>query len=343
MPSIRRSVLVFTLAVATTSGVARADGLRADAPRAEALFEEARRLMASGDYLAACTKFADSQAIDPAPGTALNLAICYEKAGKLASAWAAFRTAQSAAQSARQTDRAKAAEKRAKALEPKLSHLTISVSPDAQVAGLEVRCDDEPVRQAEWQVNVPRDGGFHDITATAPGRKPWKTRIELAASEQSLSVDVPVLEPDVSSAPPPVAPITASTPTPADSGTVFANVSDAPKSNGKVQRIVGLSLGGAGVLAIGVGSFAGLTAHSKYDDATASCGPTTTCPKGSPAFALRDSAVTWATVSTITFVAGGALLAGGAVLYFTAPRTTGPTVGLAPAPGGAAVSFAQTF
>jgi hypothetical protein len=66
-------------------------------------------------------------------------------------------------------------------------------------------------------------------------------------------------------------------------------------------------------------------------------------PEGSPAFAQRDSAVTWATVSTVTFVAGGALLAAGAVLYFTAPKGAGPSVGVAPAPGGGMVSLAQTF
>jgi hypothetical protein len=252
--------------------------------------------MASGNYSAACPKFADSQAIEPAPGTALNLAICYEKAGKLASAWAAFHTAQAAAQTAKQTDRAKAAEKRASALEPTLSHLTISVRPDAQVSGLEVRCDDDPVRQAEWEVAEPRDGGFHDISATAPGRKPWKTRVELAASQQNLSVEVPVLELEAPSASPPATVVTAATPTPADSGTAFGAFSESPRSNGKVQRIVGLSIGGAGVVAIGLGSFAGLTAQSKYGDATKSCGATTTCPKGSLAFAQRDSAVTWATV-----------------------------------------------
>jgi hypothetical protein len=281
MPSMRTGVVVFVLAMAT-GGVARADGRRADAPRAEALFEEARRLMASGDYSAACPKFADSQAIEPAPGTALNLAICYEKAGKLASAWAAFHTAQAAAQTAKQNDRAKAAEKRAAALEPKLSHLTISVRPEAQISGLEVRCDDEPVRQAEWEVAEPRDGGFHDIAATVPGRKPWKTRVELAASQQNLSVDVPVLEPEAPETSQPVAAATAPTPTPADSGTAFGTLSDSSAANGKVQRVVGLSVGGAGILAIGFGSFAGLTAHSKYDDATKSCGTTTTCPKGAP-------------------------------------------------------------
>src|SRR5215472_11856203 len=98
----------------------------ADAARAEALFAEGRKLMSSGDYAAACPKFADSQALDPAPGTALNLAACYEKAGKLASAWAAYKTAQASAEAAGQRARADAAKKKAAALEAQLSRVTIT-------------------------------------------------------------------------------------------------------------------------------------------------------------------------------------------------------------------------
>ncbi len=106
-------------------------------------------------------------------------------------------------------------------------------------------------------------------------------------------------------------------------------------------------MGGLGVVAVGVGSFAGLTASSAYNEASKSCGTPPACPKGSVAFSQRDSASTWATVSNITFAAGGVLLAAGAVLYFTAPSGpsggSAPAVGLAPVPGGAALAVAQTF
>src|SRR5882757_7808503 len=59
--------------------VAHAGEKGPDAVRAEALFDEGRRLMTAGDFTAACPKFASSQALDPAIGTALNLANCYEK------------------------------------------------------------------------------------------------------------------------------------------------------------------------------------------------------------------------------------------------------------------------
>src|SRR5262249_43356511 len=64
---------------------------------AEALFEEGRRLMSEGKVADACPKFADSQSLDPSPGTLLNLASCYEKMGMTATAWATYREAASLA------------------------------------------------------------------------------------------------------------------------------------------------------------------------------------------------------------------------------------------------------
>ncbi len=338
MRSLRYAVVSVGLAVATTSGAARADN-RENAARAETLFNEARRLMNAGDFAAACPKFADSQGIDPAPGTALNLALCYEKAGKMASAWAAFRAALAAARVAKQSARVKIAADHVDKLEPTLSHLTIAVAPEAQVSGLEVRCDGAPVGRPEWGSAVPWDGGGHDIEATAPDRKPWRTHVELAPTMQNLTVTVPVLDNSDVSSPPPVAPPKVSTETPPEIP------STPPVSDGKTGRILGISLGGLGLLSIGVGIYAGITAQSTYSDATKLCpGSPPSCVSGSEGFAKRDSASTWATVSTVGFVAGGAMLAAGTVLYVTArTKTTVPAVGIAPAPGGAALSLAGLF
>jgi len=102
-----------------------------------------------------------------------------------------------------------------------------------------------------------------------------------------------------------------------------------PASDGGTQRMVGLALGGAGVVGVVVGSIFGLASKSTYDHALGSecVNNANTCS----AQGAQDgkTAHDQATVSTVGFVAGLALLGGGAALYFTAPHglSVGPTVG----------------
>src|SRR6516165_6810017 len=71
---------------------------------AEALFRDGRTLYDQGKFPEACAKFAESQRLDPAPGTLLNLAGCYEKNGQTASAWATFKEAMAASHVKGRTD-----------------------------------------------------------------------------------------------------------------------------------------------------------------------------------------------------------------------------------------------
>jgi hypothetical protein len=102
-------------------------------------------------------------------------------------------------------------------------------------------------------------------------------------------------------------------------------------TKGDTQRTLGLVVGGAGVVGLVIGGIFGLVSKSTYDHAfTVECsGNANDCrPSG-----VQDgqTAHSQAMVSTVGFIAGSVLLAGGAVLYFTAPRVG--AVGIAPAIG----------
>src|SRR5262249_52344626 len=117
-----------------------------------ALYEEATKAMDKGNYADACPKLEEVVRIDPGRiGPRIELGNCYAAMGRLASAWARYRIAESAAQRANKAERQKEAHDRAEALEPKLARLTIVV-PDAVRAlpELEIRHDGLVVGPAQW-------------------------------------------------------------------------------------------------------------------------------------------------------------------------------------------------
>src|SRR5512138_3647032 len=87
---------------------------------AEQLFNEGRELGKANNWAAACPKFEASLRYDPAVGTRLNLATCYEKVNKPASAWGQYREAADVAAKQGDTKRRDFAQKAAAALEPRL-------------------------------------------------------------------------------------------------------------------------------------------------------------------------------------------------------------------------------
>jgi TonB family protein len=160
------------------------------------LFDDAERLMIAGKAVAACPKFGESHRRDPQLGTLLHLADCYEKLGKTASAWAAFKEALEIAErrnaSGLNEPRERTARDRAAALEVRLSKLTITVA-EPPAPGLEIKQDGEPVEPAVWDTALPVDPGAYVITAEAPGKKIWSEKVEVPDGANTV-VTVPPLE-----------------------------------------------------------------------------------------------------------------------------------------------------
>jgi serine/threonine-protein kinase len=279
----------------------------ADVAAAEALFREGRKLFDEGRTTEACPKFAESQRLAPAPGTLLNLAGCYEKQGLTASAWATFQSAASEAHRKGRQDWEQLARDRAAALEPSLSHLTVVVPETSLVSGLSIRRDGEPLGRAAWSTAIPVDPGAHVVDASAPGYEAWSQSVQVDAGGASRSVTVPAL------------------------GATTAPASPASATPGSAQRTLGLVLGGAGLVGVGIGSFFGLRAMSQENDAHSHCRTDVYCTQ--QGVDLGNDAKSSAGVATIAFIAGGAALAAGVALFFTAPKRQAPAVGLSAGPG----------
>jgi tetratricopeptide (TPR) repeat protein len=272
-----------------------------DKSAAEALFDEGKRLLADNRIAEACTRFESSQRLDPGVGTLLFLADCYQNVGRIASAWATFREAASAAKATGQTDRETTARQRATQLDDKLYMFTLAVG-GAATPGLRVLRNDIEVKKEAWEAAVPVDPGIYKVAVTAPGKKPWSTTVEVPKGAGAQTVTVPVLE----DLPPQAA---ASTTTP---------VAPPPPSGGwSAGRTAGAVVGGLGLVGLGIGAGFGLSAGSSFSRAKALC-PNPTCGDSS-GVALAHTAGSQADVATALFAVGGAALAGGILLMVLSP------------------------
>jgi len=297
---------------------------------AEALFDTARQLIADGKFAEACPKLEQSQRLDPGIGMLLYLADCYERSGRLASAWATFREGASQAQAAGQSERAAAGEERARALEPRLSKLTVRVAADAAgIAGLEVRQSGAVLPKGLWEAPTPVDGGDHVVTATAPGYAPWSTKVHIGTEKDDVVVSVPMLQPKPEEAAPPPAPAPVAPPPVAPAAQ--PGPAPAPRDRGTgsgSQRTLAIVAGGVGVVGLGIGTYFGLRAISKNSDAKDLCdGAVCRDPRGVD---LTDEAKSAATISNVAFGLGLTALTAGIVLYATAPSESGTSFRVSP-------------
>jgi serine/threonine-protein kinase len=305
------------------SGAAAAQTDVSTKAAAEGLFDQGRDSMKKGDFRNACAYLERSQQIDPAVGTLLYLAECYEKVGRTASAWATFREAASAARAIGQTDRARLGDERAERLTPMLSRLAIEV-PEATraIPGLSIRRQGQPVPMAAWDVAVPLDPGQYRIDASAPGYQDFTGTVQVADGAATAKFSVPPLVRSQSQpeTPPALAGEPATSPPPSPQPPpVDLRPATASTSGSSSTRTLAYVLGGVGLVGVGVGSFFGLRAISKNDDAKKECPRGRQCDT-QEGVDLTDEADKAATISNVAFGLGAAAFAGGLVLYLASPE-----------------------
>lgn len=317
--------------VALLAWTSRSAHAQSEAALAESLFEEGRRLMESGDFGPACSKLAESHRLDPALGTLLNLALCNERAGKTATAWAQFREAQAMAVQRNDT-RAEFAGEHIRNLEPTLSRITIVVPEAARLPDLVIELSGVAISAAAWGTPVPIDPGEHVLAAKAPSRMTWTTRVTVGSEPDGARVEIPVLGP-TAEAPPTETQAPRVTPVRRD------------RSEGTPVRsrpLTGYVIGGVGVVALIVGGYYGVRALETNADAKAECPTDDSCtPEGeqSSKDAVRD-----ARISTAAIGLGLVGVGVGAYLVVTSSKARPASV-LSPSlsPNGGGVRWSGVF
>lgn len=330
-----RIVLISLLGIATLASAAMAQPSREDRAAATALFDEARALVKDKKFAEACPKFEESNRLDPGMGTLYNLADCYEKLGKTASAWSGFRDVADQARLVSMKDREEDALARAKAIEARLPRVRLLIPKELAGAKIAVLRDGIAMTAALVGTAVPLDPGKHKIRVEAIGYEAWETDIVLEPKGGTIDLQVPMpkrvaIPETTASATATAAPTLAPTSDPTSAPTVLPTA--APTAPRPWQRPLGIAVGVVGLAGLGIGSAFGFMAKSTYDASNESnChksavpGELDQCnPEG---LAQREDAVSKGNIATALFIPGAVLLAAGVVLIVAAPSA--PSAGSA--------------
>ncbi len=279
-----------------------------DPAAAEALFAEGRALLDQDRIPEACAKLEASQRLDPADGTLLNLADCYARADRLASAWLTFRRAASEASARGRHDRASHARDRAASLEPRLCRLRIVVANGAPLSPAStVLRDDVRIDPLTFGEPLPVDRGAHVVVVREADATTFEETVRFepsstACETKTVTVTLPLRAP--------------SRPSPSPSPQSAARV---PHSSSR--SLLPLGVAGLGLVGMGVGTAVGFSAKSTWDDAQSRCEPRG-C--GDEAQALASDARREAAVGTVVFVAGAAVLTAGVVWWLARGSAPSP-------------------
>lgn len=335
---VRRGVATGIIAVAITvaAGAPCQEADAGDRALAESLFRAGRELMREERYAEACDKLEQSQRLVRAAGTLLNLAVCHEEQGKIATAWFEYQESIGLAIRMNRPDREAVARERMAAIEPLIPHIRVEVPPNARVEGLVIVHGETEIPDASWGLPVPVDPGTQILHAKAPGHEPWSIEVRSEASK-----DETVIVPRLSRTPrrEAEAPAPKVPPHPADNKRAQAApiISPTPEADepGSTLRTAGWVSGGAGFAVLAAGGYYGVRALQKRSESDDYCSTSGCYVEG---VELNNEARDFAARSNVLIAAGAVLIGTGAVLLATAPAgpeaqaSKTPRVGVAVAP-----------
>jgi hypothetical protein len=264
--------------------------------------------MEAGRFATGCDALAESQRLEPRPGTLFTLAACRARAGQAATADALFDEyvrwcdRLPPAQRAAQRERLAFVRKSRAELAGRIAHLTLRLPPDAP-AQTAVRRDGVALGPDALATPLPVDPGEHVIVTEAPGGAPTEHRVDLAPGE-ARDVRLGVAPRATPLAPPPAPPPRAAPVRP-------------PPARTDWQRPVAYGAAALGALGLVTGSAAGALALGQRAEVDRHCDGTR-CRDRAGLDAV-DRGRTFSAASTAGFVVGGAGLVAAALFWLSAP------------------------
>jgi hypothetical protein len=211
----------------------------------------------------------------------------------------------------------------------------------ADLVAVKVTVDGKPLTDKLDGTPLPVDPGQHVFTFEMEGQPAVTRTLVLTEGVKGRREQI-VLGPAA-------APVPAPTPPPAATSLPVTEPATTSGGGGMgTQKILGLAAGGVGVAGLVVGGVFGAMTLSEKSQQQSACG--SPCSSASHAQAVNDhsTGMTDSTISTIGFIAGGALVVGGAALFFTAhPSSQQPATGVlftpSVGPGGGGMLLQGTF
>jgi hypothetical protein len=298
------ALLAAAFALALVTGAPRASATGPET--ADSLFEAGVAARDRSDYAEAYKNFVRSQQLDPAPGTLLNMALCEEKLGKLASALAHLEEV--VRQLPEKDGRTSISRARAAALRRRVPRLVVRLEPGAP-PGTRMMRDGIPLGASSLGTPVLLDPGRHVVVVIAPGGTERRFDVVLEEGEAR------VLE-----------------------------ASGPPQSRG-VRWPIGFVLVGLGAASLTAGITTGILVLQDKSTVQKSCDlKQEICTSQDGIDAAKRGRVL-SIVSTATFIAGLAGVGAGAGLLLSTVGGRPPGVAVTPiiGPGGAFLSAAVRF
>jgi hypothetical protein len=303
-----------------------------DTAEAQRLFEEALALLDQNRAHQACPKLEQSLELDPGVGTQFQLADCYERIGKRATAYRLFGEVAQRCAALAAPEHEQLALQRKATLQSQLQYLEFRI--ESPIEGLELSIDQIPIPREQWSQRLPIDPGEHQFEVRAEGYQTLRGIVTVSLGDQVTPLTVGRLQ----TIPPDQRQVAASVTEP--SGHVELSK---PSAHIGTYRTIGYLGAGVGVAGLAVGGVYGLLALSKKNESDPDClGQKCSTPTATE---LHNDAVRAGNLSTTFFVAGGVVTAASLALLLSLPKQnrTSLTAGIGVAPNAAFARLGGQF